>query len=357
MSSNHDREPPKRSVVDERGNPFVTFKRFADEQMSSLLRGFANFPSHFFDLNNRPDRTQAFKDMEREWEQEAAELERRLNDFFLGLDKDSKPSSESKDTRALHAKDPADQAQRTVMECLESEMAKPLARDAERKQTQSHQEPAVRCPYRPAGDGTYHVRPFFFDDTSENNHVSAIEAHYPPLPLQYPDNRPSNPLGSSAEEQLAKDKSHDDFDCGTGFPEPDWWKKLLSDQSPWNQDPTPSSQLAKIEPPSAQEEAPRVISTVTTTERSTLPDGSVHTKVFFKKRFANGGEESTESIYTTSGAEGQGAVQEEVQQTTPQPSLPATNPSTSSAVGHDGQMKQRICDHIREKKKGGWFWS
>ena len=44
---------------------------------------------------------------------------------------------------------------------------------------------------------------------------------------------------------------------------------------------------------------PSLISTLTTTERTTLPDGSVHTKMVLKKRFADGREENTETTHTT----------------------------------------------------------
>lgn len=43
---------------------------------------------------------------------------------------------------------------------------------------------------------------------------------------------------------------------------------------------------------------PGILSTLTTTERTTLPDGSVHTKVVLKKKFSDGREESTETIHT-----------------------------------------------------------
>lgn len=41
-----------------------------------------------------------------------------------------------------------------------------------------------------------------------------------------------------------------------------------------------------------------LLSTLTTTEKTTLSDGTVHTKMVLKKRFADGREESTESIHT-----------------------------------------------------------
>ncbi|KAL9033766.1 MAG: hypothetical protein Q9214_007354 [Letrouitia sp. 1 TL-2023] len=366
MSSKNDRESVNRPVVDEKGNPFVTFRRFADEQMSSFMRGIANFPSHFFDLNSKPDRAQSFTDWEREWKQEAADFEKSLNDFFLGLDKNPQPSSESRDVRALHAKDRTDQAQQqAVAERVVSEITRSIVRDAERRKAQSHQEPVERCPYRPAGDEPYHVHPFLCDVASDG-FASTMRKYYSEFETKCPENLPWNPSKNPYEEQPVKNNPPDDFDCGTGPLEPGWLEKSLNDHSdqlpPYDQwEPSPSTQLVKTglpyTPAPAQEEVPRVISTITTTERSTLPDGTVHTKLFLKKRFANGGEESTESIYTTSGAQGQGAVQEEEFQSPPQPSLQAANSSTSSALGHDGKVKQRICDHIREKKKGGWFWS
>ncbi|KAL9613262.1 MAG: hypothetical protein Q9167_002171 [Letrouitia subvulpina] len=353
MSSNRDREPADRSVVDEKGNPFVTFRRFADEQMSSFMRSIANFPSHFFDLNGNTDRAHPFVDWERKWKQEAEDFEKSLNDFFSGHGKKSQPPSESTDLRPLHVKDRTDQAQeQAVREWFQSGNFASWMRDALRQQAQSRQEPAERCPYRPAGDKSYRVRPSFCDVLP----ASEMQAYFPQLHAQCQENLPSHPSESSANEQPVEDK----FD--SGLTELDLYAKLLSDQSPsWDQEPAPpSTQLPKSEPShplaSAQEEVPRVISTLTTTERSTLPDGSMHTKVLLKKRFANGGEESTESIYTTSGAQEQGALHEEVP-SPPQPSPQAINSSISSALGHDGQTKKRICDHIREKKKGGWFWS
>ncbi|KAK4986789.1 hypothetical protein LTR50_005084 [Elasticomyces elasticus] len=46
---------------------------------------------------------------------------------------------------------------------------------------------------------------------------------------------------------------------------------------------------------------PSVLSTMTTTERTMLPDGTVTTKVMLKKRFADGREESSETVSTVKG--------------------------------------------------------
>ncbi|KAF2125305.1 hypothetical protein P153DRAFT_324478, partial [Dothidotthia symphoricarpi CBS 119687] len=47
--------------------------------------------------------------------------------------------------------------------------------------------------------------------------------------------------------------------------------------------------------------SPSILSTMTTTERSVAPDGTVTTKMVLKKRFADGREESSETVHTQRG--------------------------------------------------------
>lgn len=75
--------------------------------------------------------------------------------------------------------------------------------------------------------------------------------------------------------------------------------------------------------PQADTNRPQVLSTLTTTETTRLPDGSVKTTVVLKRRFANGLEERQESTQTSF---------EEPQSIAPAP------------VG-------------QEPSKKGWFWS
>jgi hypothetical protein len=82
------------------------------------------------------------------------------------------------------------------------------------------------------------------------------------------------------------------------------------------------------------ETKPSILSTLTTTERTVAPDGSVTTKVVLKKRFADGREESTETVHTQRGHESDPWASSQMPQTKPR---------------EDGQDK--------EKKWGGWFWS
>ncbi|GAB7342904.1 hypothetical protein MBLNU457_g1017t1 [Dothideomycetes sp. NU457] len=80
--------------------------------------------------------------------------------------------------------------------------------------------------------------------------------------------------------------------------------------------------------------ASKILSTLSTTETVTLPDGTVTTKVVMKKRFSDGREESTETVSTSH-------AQEKSSQPAPATSL------DSSAAEREGKSKD----------KKGWFWS
>ena len=85
---------------------------------------------------------------------------------------------------------------------------------------------------------------------------------------------------------------------------------------------------------------PSVISTLTTTERRRLPDGTVHTKMVLKKRFADGNEESSETVIMTPGTELHNQAQ------------------TMQAGGvRDEPAKKGVPEKKEEKSKKGWFWS
>ncbi len=86
---------------------------------------------------------------------------------------------------------------------------------------------------------------------------------------------------------------------------------------------------------------PGVISTLTTTERTTLPDGSVHTKMVLKKRFADGREECTETTHATNGH------REEMPR-----SMPTSKTEKARAVEGGDEMEK-----LGEKKRSGWFWN
>ncbi|KXL48660.1 hypothetical protein M433DRAFT_152216 [Acidomyces richmondensis BFW] len=73
-----------------------------------------------------------------------------------------------------------------------------------------------------------------------------------------------------------------------------------------------------------------ILSSLTTTQTTRLPDGTVTTKVVLKQRFADGREETQEKVHT---------YQEPTQKQ---------------------QEHQRLDDTVdveQPKKKKGWFWS
>jgi len=86
---------------------------------------------------------------------------------------------------------------------------------------------------------------------------------------------------------------------------------------------------------------PSVLSTLTTTERTTHPDGTVTTKMVLKKRFADGREESSETVHTTQGHEHN------------------ILPQLQSEARVQQRVKQEEAPFKpdSEKKSKGWFWS
>ncbi|KAF3034477.1 hypothetical protein E8E12_001811 [Didymella heteroderae] len=88
--------------------------------------------------------------------------------------------------------------------------------------------------------------------------------------------------------------------------------------------------------PSIPENKSIILSTLTTTERTTAPDGTVTTKVVLKKRFADGSEQSSETVHTQRG--------EDVH--------PLEDPWRAI---HNVQVSDMTSQ--KTQKKGGWFWS
>ena len=82
---------------------------------------------------------------------------------------------------------------------------------------------------------------------------------------------------------------------------------------------------------------PSILSTLTTTERTTLQDGSVHTKVVLQKHFSDGREERTETVHH------QNAVRH-------------TQDLTSKSI-KDDTWKDKANKETKESKASGWFWS
>jgi len=80
---------------------------------------------------------------------------------------------------------------------------------------------------------------------------------------------------------------------------------------------------------------PSIMSTLTRTEETVLPDGTVQTKTVLRKRFSDGREEKSESIYTHNSKGNQAQYLWPPQ----------------------GSVQQAKEEKVIVNKKSGWFWS
>lgn len=153
-----------------------------------------------------------------------------------------------------------------------------------------------------------------------------------------------------------------------------------SSSSPYSYTSNTSSSYSS----SSDQEPGSIISTLTTTVTRTLPDGSVETKRVFKKRFADGTEESDESTEVKNAPTRPTSVMTEVSdketQTQPlgisesltnQPHRPAQlDPESADRIRntYGGQAFRRDHDEVPRPSKapaenpqgrrgGGWFWT
>ena len=154
-------------------------------------------------------------------------------------------------------------------------------------------------------------------------------------------------IGARLPENHANDNENaDNSVCESGdaeITELDLYDRILASQHPSSKNIFRAASRSLSHPPEGspsekENKIPRILSTLTTTERTTLPDGSLHTKVVLKKRFSDGCEESTETVHH------QNAVH--------QTQDPALKLFKDEDDRNPGQNKD-----IKENRSSGWFWS
>ncbi|KAM0803297.1 hypothetical protein BDR22DRAFT_62697 [Usnea florida] len=154
-------------------------------------------------------------------------------------------------------------------------------------------------------------------------------------------------IGARLPEDHANDNENaDNNGCESGdaeITELDLYDKIFASQHPSSNNIVRAASRFLSHPPegsSSEKEnrIPRILSTLTTTERITLRDGSLHTKVVLKKRFSDGCEESTETVHH------QNAVH--------QTQDPALKLFKDEVDRNPGQNKD-----TEENRSSGWFWS
>ena len=388
--ASRDDKPGSDRCSQQEDNPFIAFRRYADEQMASLLQSFIGLPSAFT--------TQAATARWRPYDDEAR---RRKLDAWA--------SQNEEDTTMWQR-----EARRREVSNVEEESARHTtpSENYSRHPTDGtdDDEPAV-CPYRP-------VDRELCDKTSFHTPTSALA-----WPISYMLFSPYSPYrlerkepfcdygsrwrdafedllfyeGMDAESQedspavkspdlmqflngisplcshpFVKELCHESPDCfqedlGTREPENDFEERELTEldlyeqllqrqQSKRAQSSTWLDDIVKetrrsvhADESKAQDTTARsetwnklgIVSTLTTTERVALPDGTVHTKLVLKKRFADGREESSETVHTS-----QGGSQNQHKQ--------SSSDTTAKAVD---TAKPRNSDQTEKTQKKGWFWS
>lgn len=145
---------------------------------------------------------------------------------------------------------------------------------------------------------------------------------------------------SSAEEPVLPTGSE-----GTLFRSPDESGNTSSSDASWSSTSASSWSMATDDSPGS------IVSTLTTTEIRTLPDGSVETRRVLKKRFADGREESNETV--------------ETKKALASPTKPKQLPEPFQ---NDSKILTQVAEARADKqtqtatpqdppRKGGWFWN
>ena len=432
----------QQRAQDEPTNPFVAFRRFADEQMSTLLNSIFGLQTPFGFSSSSPDRS--MKDYQA-WLQEARDSRDRL-------DREAQEMEKIMDvyTRAHN--------EQQEFAPTQDNMQQPASDD----------DKPLRCPYRPIGQEVptnSHPLPFLEVDRHVSNHTtplppfgmtlprdflatSLLGQQTPSISVAYLIFSPYSPArleqspalreygipwrkafedllavqsgqdistetskrlststsdwlcdmigiamrenGSNMQErhQVSRstseivrrqpgfldrfansrqpendaDEEEDDDNCDFDEDDDDDDEEEITELDLYNrflgfgntateQDPIPSilgqsasRSFAHLQhdstPTETESNKPSILSTLTTTERTTLQDGTVHTKVVLKKKFSDGREESTETVHTQN----------------PVPQGVAQTQQMAKGRERDDGKSERY-QGGKEKKSRGWFWS
>jgi hypothetical protein len=156
-----------------------------------------------------------------------------------------------------------------------------------------------------------------------------------------PHSRQIHAPAESEADEVSYEYAHDHEDSHDDPPTPKAAQGKWSDAMPNTELDAYERLLGRPGASAKTEGAPRasVLSTLTTTERTVAPDGTITTKVVLKKRFADGREESSETVHTARG-------QNEVKQ----------HEDAWKAM-QDAQATPKEDKSSEKKKSSSWFWS
>ena len=385
--SSSDKDPRRASAAPKssEANPFIAFRRYADAHVSSLLRSLGDFPSSLSTSAQQTPRKDVKDDLsprhaavpdwvtsqttEETWEERRAREEREPGQrtaIPVQTCRQRKPSDEGPFFLGTSGGDTSGALQVDMPFFAGRALAWPILDHFPFHGTATAWPVGyiLGSPYSPIHleqTGPRQAMPSWraaFEDllhASEGQEMPSRETGQDTLSdgEEHPDvwvmrllergprvrTGPSNNLQASDRANIMDlivktcgGEDVDDTSNGAPATELDLYTHFLGSASPPTVSPaSPPSAMTRTDPPDAREDdkPTNVLSTLTTTERTTAPDGTVQTKVVLKKRFADGHEESSETVHTQQ-RQGQ------------QPRRLEHQPPTS-----DGQTR----------KSGGWFWS
>lgn len=421
-----DNETSRRQAQEEATNPFIAFRRFADDQMANLLSGLFGLSTSLGSSSSSPSSNRALQDYQA-WLQES-----RLSQ--QGLEREAEEAGRIMDVYTTAHKDSAqEEIQKAIQDADEPPRCPYRPADQVVPQRENRPEPSLCClgsnlplailaapvlgeqlssvpvayllysPYSPVRLETQGAtrglrwRDAFADllavqngedissqceqegsvsnaqwvrqmiglamckrdqDRTEQALHSTYEATSSDLQVlaSFPATR--QPMDDADDgEESQSDEFDDDDDQVT---ELDLYKHFLGKQGNSSNEDEYTEETSLIEKSTAASQSqsrsyahlqhdisptekdgnkPSILSTLTTTERTTLEDGTTHTKVVLKKRFSDGREESTETVHTQN----------------PLPlaqSQPVTKAIKDQKTTRDASEAGR-----NEQKSKGWFWS
>ena len=350
MSPSDDKDTRCKKIgTDSFNNPFVVFQRFVDEHMSSLLQSVIGLPSALKDPRNwteeeaHDNKGNHVWRKEFHWPREKREDEQQVE---CGEDIVARFLNES-DYSPFNLENDPDlkifghlwrQSFGDLIDASEGNCMMSSTRDLNRAEWVAH--------YVPRWAKIVEER------KTDQNPLATMLDGFGSLTDTFEELRAMRKAFADEfkKEALARNSFDQDEVDEAARTELDMYERMLglgSDDSSTSQScpalSTPShSQRPETSAPSQQTQEPSIVSTLTTSERITMPDGSVRTKRVLKKRFADGREESNES--------------EEVQAPRNSPSKSLLENAGSRQSQGQGKEEQ---DNPKpeEKKKGGWFWS
>ncbi len=372
MASSRDEKDPESRHAEE-PNPFVAFRRFADEQVASLWYNILGFPLSF-QSSTIPQSRYGNKNWQREVEEQRQQIRQERKEQWAypamvdendkcyrhtGIESSTQGGSEQETMRCPYR--PGDQEVPLRNRAPESSPSTHI-HDTTQPTSGTIFGYLLRSPYSPLRleqEFALYNHPVQWRRAFEDLTGVPIEGELRDLEryergwygfwenvVESLQSYESNP----GPREMIGAPNYDNEDGLDEVTELDLYEHFLGSQYPHATAPSstsaPGSDVKSftIQPMATSTSADTptspltITSTLTTTERNTFPDGSVHTKVVLKKRFADGREESTETEHTSHG--GQGSAK---------PSIFGEAKDVSKKEASEGIAQQ--------VKKKGWFWS